>query len=127
MTRETDGLHGLRILVVEDVFLLADELSELLERFGCEVIGPAGQLEDGLRRATAESLDGALLDVNLSNTKTSFPIARELAGRGIPFIFLSGYDLDPTFPPEFRAAPRLAKPVDERGLAQAMAEAFLAE
>jgi hypothetical protein len=107
------------------VFLLADELSDLLAGFGCEVIGPAARLEDGLRRAVGESLDGALLDVNLSNTKTSFPIARELAGRGIPFIFLSGYDLDTTFPSEFRSAPRLAKPIDEGGLAQAMAAAFL--
>ena len=39
-------------------------------------------------------------------------------------MFLSGYDLESAFPPQFKTVERLAKPVDARRLARAMAAVF---
>ena len=112
---------GLRVLIIEDMWLVAEDLSLLLEELGCHVAGPAGRLEHGLRIAQEEALDGALLDVNLGSD-TSFPIAMALQERQIPFVFLTGYDdLSDAFSAELPEAPRLSKPVNPRDLIAAVA------
>ena len=125
MASDLDCLRGLRILVVEDTFMLAEELDEFLRELGCEVVGPAArarEAEDLAGRETA--LDGALLDVNLSRGETSFAVAAGLADRRIPFVFITGYDLESFFPPEFRSIPRISKPLDLRTLVHTMLRHF---
>ena len=56
-------------------------------------------------------LDGAVLDVNLGG-ELSFPIAVTLAERGIPFLFLTGYDDLSVMPEEFRTVQRILQPFD---------------
>lgn len=114
---------AIRVLVVEDNLLLAEVLGQILEDFGCEVLGPVPSVESGLRMAGEASLDGAILDINLRG-EVCFPIAETLAGRRVPYMFLTGYDNSRLIPPEHRAAPRLVKPVDPAGLAAAVREAF---
>ena len=96
----------------------------MLAELGCSVVGPSARADEAMGMAEAGHLDGALLDVNLSKGETSFPVAAILASRGIPFVFVTGYDLDSSFPPEFQSAPRLAKPVDSRGLTRALLQHF---
>jgi DNA-binding response OmpR family regulator len=103
-------LHGLRVLVVEDMLLIADLITEELQDKGCDVVGPAPRVERGLTLANTERLDGALLDVNLAGERC-FPIAEALTARGIPFAFLTGFG-DSVLPPAYQHAPRLAKPFD---------------
>ena len=79
----TSGVQGLRVLVVEDVFLIAESLGELLQHYGCHFVGPVATLEQGLDMARDTPLDGAILDVNLEG-KLCFPVATMLAQRGIP-------------------------------------------
>ncbi len=111
---------GLRVLIVEDMWIVAEDLAMELTDLGCRVAGPAGRVEHGLALAAAEQLDGAILDINLG-TENSFPIARALQERGVPFAFLTGYDLPEAFPPELSDAPRLQKPVSLNELATALA------
>lgn len=111
MSSEPGELLGLRILVVEDSFLVADSICEVLSEHGCRVVGPAASLQRGSQLAREEALDGAVLDVNLAG-ELSFPIARALAERSIPFLFLTGYDDISVMPPEHRAVDRLTKPFD---------------
>lgn len=111
---------GMRVLIVEDMWLVAEDLAMELEDMGCKVAGPAGRLEQGLVIAQAEALDGALLDVNLGSDN-SFPIATELKSRGVPFVFLTGYDLAEAFPPDLVDIPRLRKPVNPRDLKSVLA------
>jgi CheY-like chemotaxis protein len=120
---EKINLNGIRILVVEDMFLVAEDLAETLQGWGCEVIGPAARIEDALKLVAGERLDGALLDVNLGEERC-FPIAEALEANGTTFLFLTGYDMASAFPPEFESVPRLAKPVDTALLAQLMTEHF---
>ncbi len=106
----SDRLAGLRILIVEDEYFLADEARGLLAEVGAEVIGPvptanqASALIDGDR-----AIDGALLDVNLGG-EMAFDVADKLQARGIPFAFLTGYDRS-VLTDRFTDTASLGKPV----------------
>ncbi len=116
-------LDGLRVLVVEDNFLLAEVTKGLLEDTGCRVVGPVGRLAEGLAHARVEPLDGAILDINLHG-ELSFEIAEVLSRRGIPFLFVTGYQDRSMVPPGLRSAPRLDKPVPDERLVEAAEAAF---
>lgn len=99
-----------RILVVEDSPVVADILREMLIELGFDVVGPIGNFALALEAAASETLDAAVIDVNIRGGKV-YPVARALAGRDIPFIFASGYG-DWTMPPDLGTRPRLTKPFD---------------
>jgi CheY-like chemotaxis protein len=115
-------LEGLRVLLVEDVLLVAQEIQSMLEHLGCVVVGPVPRLDRAVERARNDSIDGAILDVNLKGEE-AYPVADELMLRSIPFVFSTGYDAH-TVPPEFRNFPRLQKPFSLQELAAIMQEAF---
>ena len=83
-------LSGLKVMVVEDEALIAMALSRLLTMLGCQVVGPALNLDQGMRLFETETFDGAILDVNLGQEKV-FPLADALAEQSVPFIFVTGY------------------------------------
>jgi DNA-binding response OmpR family regulator len=118
------AISGLKLLLVEDNFLVAEHMREMLERHGCDVVGPAPRVTRALELVQeAEALDGAMLDLNL-NGELCFPVARALAARGVPFLFLTGYEAGAIIPEEFETAPIVPKPVDERGLMAAIRNTF---
>jgi CheY-like chemotaxis protein len=106
---KSNPLHGLRILVVEDIYLVAEVICDQLQDCGCEVVGPVGHVNEALALARRETLDGAVLDVNLKG-QPCFAVSNALRERMIPYVFLTGYDSPNMFPPEYRDAPRLRKP-----------------
>ena len=120
--KEQSELGGLRVLVVEDMLLVAEEISEKLRSWGCEVIGPVPRLDRAMPLVQETPLDGALLDVNLGG-EPCFPLAAALDARGVPFLFLTGYDSS-AMPPEFQTVPRLRKPLVNSDLARGMTERF---
>lgn len=83
-------LDGKRVLIVEDEPLVALLLEEMLLDLGCEVAGPAYSLDDGIRLASTETLDAAVLDVNL-NGVMSDRVADTLRERNVPFAYATGY------------------------------------
>jgi CheY-like chemotaxis protein len=103
-----------RVLVVEDEFLLACSLEDDLTAFGYAVVGPVSSVAAARERIGRETVDAAVLDVNLSGAMV-FPLADELVALRIPIIFLSGYGLA-VIPDRFRSLPRLAKPGDPNAL-----------
>lgn len=112
-------LRGCRILVVEDEYMLADELESELEEAGAIVIGPAGTLEGALALINSgDRIDGAILDVNLRG-EMAFAAADALMQRGIPFVFTTGYDLS-ALPPRFADVGRCEKPISIRKVAAAI-------
>jgi CheY-like chemotaxis protein len=125
MTGDAAELSGLKVLVVEDVLLVAEVISDGLEQGGCEIVGPVARLEPGLELARAAPLDGAVLDLNLAG-RSSLPIAEALEDRGIPFFFVTGYDPWTALPPEYRSVPRLAKPFHISSLVRLAAQYFRA-
>ncbi len=83
-------LMGSRVLVVEDEALIAAMIVEWLGEMGCEAVGPAARISEGLAIAEAEPLDAAVLDVNV-NAERIFPLADRLRGRGVALVFATGY------------------------------------
>jgi len=59
-------LNGLRVLVVEDEAAISLLLEDMLLDFGCEVIGPAARLAAALDAVERETVDLAILDVNVA-------------------------------------------------------------
>ena len=116
-------LEGLRVLVVEDNFLLAEVTKDLLEQSGCTVVCPTGRLESALKLARSEPLDGAILDINLHG-EMSFAVADVLFERGVPFLFVTGYDDVAILPVTLRWARRLSKPVPDQQLLEVATEVF---
>ena len=107
-----------RVLLVEDEFLLSAVLSADLQECGYEVLGPFATLSRGMEAVESESFDGAILDINLKGEMV-YPLAEELLRRGIPFLFLSGYEAA-NVPAVFRGHTRLAKPADPDVLLRAV-------
>ena len=84
------ALKGLRVLVVEDVAVLAWRVRDVLVQAGAEVVGPAPDVKGALALLEADEVDAAVLDMNLDG-EAADPIADVLAARGVPFVFLTGY------------------------------------
>ena len=114
---------GTRVLVVEDESLVAMMLSDMLQDLGCTVVGPVGTRNGALALvASGAQLDLALLDVNLGG-ETAYEVADALAGRAVPYVFVSGYGRS-GIDPQYGAAPILAKPFRPAALALAISRAL---
>lgn len=112
---------GLRVLVVEDYYLMAESTVMTLTDFGCEVVGPAGQLEKAMELAEREPLDGAILDINLRG-KLAFPVGLILRRRNVPFVLVTGYGEQFKVIDELASTPRLEKPYKLTELQALLAE-----
>jgi len=95
-------------LLVEDESLVALMVMDMLAQLGHDVIGPANRLQQAIELAQRETIDLAILDINLNGTE-SYPVAEVLAVRGIPFVFATGYESLSLRKP-FAGRPVLQKP-----------------
>ena len=82
-----------RILVVEDEFLLALRIQTLLEAGDVEIVGPVGTLDEARKLADDETLDCALLDVNIDGGRVD-DVVEILRRHDVPFLFVTANDAD---------------------------------
>lgn len=116
----TNTFGGRRILVVEDDYLLVMDLLHALRANGAEVVGPLDDVDDALEALDGEGpIDGALLDVSVQG-ESVFPLADELEERGIPFVFVTGYDAS-IIPERFAGRITVSKPADVYTIMQSLA------
>jgi CheY-like chemotaxis protein len=114
------ALGGRAILVVEDDYLVADDIVAVLRRAGARVAGPVATGEDALSLIQEEgSLDLAVLDVKLRR-EVVYGVAEALEARGVPFVFATGYDRA-DLPDRFAGAPLIEKPFDAGQLVRVLA------
>ena len=107
------SLQGRRGLVVEDEYMLAEDLRAELEREGAEVMGPVASVADALELLrSGPAPDMAILDINLGG-EMAYPVADALRARDIPFIFATGYEAQ-AIPKAYSDVPRAEKPVEVR-------------
>jgi DNA-binding response OmpR family regulator len=115
-----DALRGRKILVVEDEYLIADDLHDALKGMGAEVVGPIPTLADAMACVGVGTLiDAAVLDVNLRG-EMIFPVADALVARGVPLVFVTGYDTQ-SLPDRFANTIQLEKPLKSQKVAAALA------
>ena len=65
----TAELEGVRVLVVEDEFLVAMLIEDMLQSAGCVVSGPIPRVTEALAALGHETYDAAILDVNLGSER----------------------------------------------------------
>ena len=108
------ALKGLRLLIVEDEALVAMMIHDVVSDAGAEVVGPAANVEMAMSVLGSESIDGAILDVNLGGQRVD-PLADALRARKIPFLFVTGYGKS-GIGERFPAAAVISKPFDDADL-----------
>jgi CheY-like chemotaxis protein len=108
-----------RILVVEDDFLVATLLAEILGSAGWQVVGPVAHMATALDAAASDGFDAAVLDVNLAG-QTVYPVAEVLDARQVPFVFVTACGRE-ALPPLFCGRPHLGKPFAPAALIDAVA------
>ena len=99
----------MRVLLVEDNYIIALDLAELVREAGAEPVGPVATVRDAMAALEGEKIEAAILDINLGE-ENALELASVLKGRAIPFAFATGYSPDDVLPPEQADAPVLAKP-----------------
>lgn len=112
----------LRVLIVEDEAIVAMMLEDMVADLGHEVAGVASRLDQAISSAGALDIGLAIVDLNLNGERT-YPVADVLSGRGVPFVFATGYGPE-GLAPHWRGAPVLRKPFQSHELESAIAEAL---
>jgi DNA-binding response OmpR family regulator len=97
-----------RILIVEDEPLIAMMLSDWLEELGHEPIGPAFTVDDAIARIGRDTIDAAIVDLNLRGRRSD-PVAAALVERSLPFAFATGDHAD-SVGDEYKNRPLISKP-----------------
>lgn len=88
------GKSPLNVLVLEDEFIIADEIASTLEEAGHRVVGPVASVADALALlAGSTAPDVAIIDANLRG-ESSLPVAERLREQRIPFCVCTGYRTD---------------------------------
>ncbi len=80
---------GIKILIVEDEFIVANDLSMILEKAGYQVCGIASSVEEARAIISKHIPQLVLLDIHLEGTLTGIDLAKELLEKNIAFVYLS--------------------------------------
>jgi DNA-binding response OmpR family regulator len=108
-----------RILIVEDQPSLAAAIAAILRAKGYDV-GAYPSVARAMHALGAHHVDMAILDINVEDGLV-FPVADELAARGVPYAFCSSMHPD-DLPARHAGALFLRKPFDEAELVALAAE-----
>jgi two-component SAPR family response regulator len=105
------------VLIVEDEYMLAMDLAQVLSGHEVDVIGPVPSVRDAmLLIERGAEIDAAVLDVNLGG-ESVFPVAEALQARAIPFVFTTGYERA-ALPPQYQDVMCCEKPFDAESVAR---------
>ena len=78
------------VLVVEDEFIIALDLSETVQDLGYELEGPYADKENAFNAIEDDMPDCAILDVFTGDGEV-YPLADRLVAAGVPIVFHSGH------------------------------------
>jgi DNA-binding response OmpR family regulator len=108
----------LRVLVLEDEWLIAEQIETALGAAGYDVVGPVGRVHEAMDLLKGQAIDAAVLDINVHDER-SFTVAEKLAQDATPFVFLSGYS-NLELPRSFDGRPMMQKPIDTARLCRCL-------
>lgn len=114
--------RDLRVLIVEDEYLVAEEISDILRRTKFDVVVPVGMIQEAYEAVQDTSLDCAVMDINIGGG-ASFPLIDVLIERNVPVLLMTGYDQE-ELPVKYRSLPLLQKPLLRGELAKALGSLF---
>ena len=112
-------MSKIKPLIVEDVPVIAENISLYLDNNDFEVSGIAYDSEDAMQQLKENTPDAVLLDINLESDTDGIDIARYIQEHyQLPFIFLTSYSDRSTLERAKQVKPSgyIVKPFNERTL-----------
>ena len=83
-------LDGLRVLLLEDEFLIAMDVEQLCRDHGAADVAIVASIAEAETHESAGDFDAAIVDLMLAGQST-LDFARRLMDRSVPFVVASGY------------------------------------
>lgn len=117
-----DLLEGLRILLVEDEYLIAMDVETICLEHGAVAVTIVGRLSDLDADSLMQHIDIAILDLML-NGQSTLDFAARLQRRGIPFIFATGQSMTQEIRTRFPHVQLVEKPYSGDDLVKALSVA----
>ena len=117
----------MKILIVEDEPLIAEDIAEILQKNEFQVTNIAYNKEDALEELRETLPDMVLLDINLNNRLDGIDIAVNIQSHyQIPFIYITSYSDKNTLEKAKRTEPSgyIVKPFNEAGLCSSIEIAY---
>ncbi|MEL6561027.1 MAG: response regulator [Bacteroidota bacterium] len=85
-------MSKVRILIVEDELIIAEDMKDILEDLGYEVVGITPEEQEAKRMLVATAPDLAILDITLGRNQSGLEVADFINQNiYIPFIFCTSY------------------------------------
>lgn len=78
-----------KLLIVEDEFIVANDLKIMLHKAGYQVVGIAASVAQARKLIEEKSPDWILLDIILKGQLTGIDLAWELRQKNLPFLYIS--------------------------------------
>ena len=127
MPRSDSLLSGKRCFVLDDEFLIALDIQQILERAGAAHVASVASAAEAIVLLGREpKFDVAVLDVKLGDPeRNSLDVAALLQTQGTPFVFLTGMRVDDVHAKKFPNAPVIEKPYDAAVLLRAVQHALV--
>ena len=120
-------MKNIKVLIVEDEWIVSEEIKELLTQSGFQVVGQAEDAESALQILAEDEADVALLDINIKGGIDGIQLAHEIIQKyNSALIFLTAFD-DEHFinrAKEIKPAAYIVKPFQARNLEMAIEMAF---
>lgn len=120
-------MEKVKVLVVEDEFIVAESIVRIIDKIGYQCVGRADQATKALEMAIELKPDIALFDINLKGEETGIWLAQELKKvMDIPFIFMTSFGDKKTIEEATATVPYgyLIKPVDQKSIFAAVETAL---
>ena len=112
-------MSKIKVLVVEDEIIIADNICKTLESIGYDVFEPVLNFSEAIAVIEKETPDIAILDIQLSGKKTGIDLAEKInEAYNFPFIFLTANEDFNTFTKAKQVTPYayLVKPFSKNEL-----------
>lgn len=112
-------MRDIRILIVEDEPLIAEDLAAILEREGFTISAVVYTPEDAMEELQTHLPDMVLLDINLAGGQEGITLAQYIHERlHLPFVFVTSYSDKQTLERAKHTEPAgyIVKPFNEAGL-----------
>ncbi len=112
-------MSHIRVLIVEDEPLIAEDIREILTNIDFEVSGVAYDAETAFHSLKTDTPDLALIDISLGLGPDGISVAKEINDKyDLPFVFLTSYSDRPTLDrvKETRPMGYIVKPFSEADL-----------
>jgi DNA-binding NarL/FixJ family response regulator len=94
LNTDTAPIAGMRVLLIEDMWIIAQSYRALLETLGVDVRGPTATVAAARHLIETEAIDAAIVDMNLRGEMADALLVT-LKERGIPAVIVTGHDVDP--------------------------------